>query len=200
MVIYEATRGDAERLAAFAARTFEETFGPGNTADDMARHLAASYGVDKQAGEIANPDVVTLLVDDESELAGYAQVRRNDAPIEPPLAAAVELWRFYVDRRWHGRGVAAQLMAAVRDAAQALGGQRIWLSVWERNPRAIAFYAKSGFRIVGSKDFWVGSDRQTDHVMVADLHPTHPSSIPSSCASNTANRARPSRPSRRDDG
>jgi diamine N-acetyltransferase len=47
----------------------------------------------------------------------------------------------------------------------------MWLSVWERNPRAIAFYGKCGFRMVGSKDFWVGSDRQTDHVMVLELRP-----------------------------
>ena len=169
MVIYKASLDDAARLAEFAARTFEETFGTDNTAEDMARHRAASYGVAQQAAEIADPGVVTLLADDESQLAGYAQLRRNHAPVEPPLDAAVELWRFYVDRPWHGRGVAAQLMAAVRDAAPALGGRQMWLSVWERNPRAIAFYTKSGFRIAGSKDFWVGSDRQTDHVMVADL-------------------------------
>ena len=58
---------------------------------------------------------------------------------------------------------------AAKDAAVALGGQQMWLSVWERNPRAIAFYGKCGFRLVGTKDFWVGSDRQTDHVMVAEL-------------------------------
>jgi diamine N-acetyltransferase len=169
MVIYRAGVDDAGRLAEFAARTFAETFGPENTSEDMAAHLAASYGIPQQRREIADPDTLTLLADDESRLAGYAQVRRNSAPVDPPLEHAVELWRFYVDRPWHGRGVAAQLMAAVRDAAEALGGQQLWLSVWERNPRAIAFYTKSGFRIVGSKDFWLGSDRQRDHVMVAEL-------------------------------
>ena len=67
---------------------------------------------------------------------------------------------------WHGRGVAQRLMQHVREAARALGARDVWLSVWERNPRAIAFYAKCGFRDVGSKDFFVGQDRQRDHVMV----------------------------------
>jgi diamine N-acetyltransferase len=169
MAIYRARIDDAARLADFAARTFAETFGAENAPDDMARHLASSYGLAQQGSEIANPDIVTLLAEDEAQLAGYAQVQRNRAPIEPPLDAAVELWRFYVDRPWHGRGVAAQLMAAAKAAGRSLGGERMWLSVWERNPRAIAFYAKHGFRIVGAKDFWVGSDRQTDHVMVSDL-------------------------------
>jgi ribosomal protein S18 acetylase RimI-like enzyme len=169
MVILRAESADAARLAEFAARTFAETFGAENTADDMAAHLAASYGVAQQRTEICNPDIITLLVEDDEQLAGYAQIRRNRAPIEPPSESAVELWRFYVDGPWHGRGVAALLMSAAKEAAVALGGQQMWLSVWERNPRAIAFYGKCGFRIVGSKDFWVGSDRQTDHVMVAEL-------------------------------
>jgi ribosomal protein S18 acetylase RimI-like enzyme len=168
MVIHNARIDDAARLAGFAARTFEDAFGAENAAVDMASHLAASYGIDQQGSEITNPDIVTMLAEDEAQLAGYAQVRRNPAPIER-LDAAVELWRFYVDRPWHGRGVAAQLMAAARAAGQALGGERMWLSVWERNPRAIAFYTKHGFRIAGAKDFWVGSDRQTDHVMIGDL-------------------------------
>jgi diamine N-acetyltransferase len=45
----------------------------------------------------------------------------------------------------------------------------LWLGVWERNPRAIAFYAKSGFSEVGIHDFLVGTDRQTDRVLVAPV-------------------------------
>ena len=45
----------------------------------------------------------------------------------------------------------------------------MWLGVWERNPRAIAFYIKSGFVVVGSHVFIVGNDRQTDLVLVSSL-------------------------------
>ena len=41
----------------------------------------------------------------------------------------------------------------------------LWLGVWERNPRAQAFYRKSGFADVGSQVFLVGTDAQTDRVM-----------------------------------
>jgi ribosomal protein S18 acetylase RimI-like enzyme len=167
--IRRAETSDAGLLAEFAARTFTETFGAANTVHDMAAHLTASYGVRQQRAEVADPHIATLLAEADLRLAAYAQVRRNDAPVDPPPDSAVELWRFYVDRRWHGRGVAQRLMAAVRDVAVEFGARRVWLSVWERNERAIAFYRKAGFRLVGSKDFWVGSDRQTDHVMISDL-------------------------------
>jgi ribosomal protein S18 acetylase RimI-like enzyme len=60
-------------------------------------------------------------------------------------------------------------MAAAQEAGRELGGRTLWLAVWERNPRAIAFYEKFGFRDVGRQDFRLGSDLQTDRVMVADL-------------------------------
>jgi ribosomal protein S18 acetylase RimI-like enzyme len=57
-------------------------------------------------------------------------------------------------------------MDAAREAAREMNGRTIWLGVWEHNPRAIAFYAKVGFSDVGAADFFVGSDRQTDRVMM----------------------------------
>jgi diamine N-acetyltransferase len=165
--IRRAAAGDAERLAQFAERMFREAFGAENRPEDLAAHTAASYGAAKQRGEIVDPDIVTLLAEREDEWVGYAQVRRRELPERVTGAAVLELWRFYVAAPWHGRGVAQQLMAAVFDGARQLRGRTLWLSVWERNPRAIAFYAKSGFRDAGAKDFWVGADRQTDRLMIA---------------------------------
>jgi ribosomal protein S18 acetylase RimI-like enzyme len=41
----------------------------------------------------------------------------------------------------------------------------VWLDVWERNTRAIEFYEKQGFTIVGEQDFVLGSDVQRDLLM-----------------------------------
>lgn len=160
---------DALRLAEFARRTFAETFGPENLPEDMAAFLDASYGVEQQAKELTDPAYITLLVDVGSELAAYAQVRRLTHPDCVTGPSPVELYRFYVDRPWHGRGVAQQLMDGVQLAADELGGKTLWLSVWERNPRALAFYGKCGFADVGSAPFYVGSDRQTDRILAKDV-------------------------------
>ncbi len=161
---------DAASLAEFAARVFDETFGPDNRPEDMAAHLADRFGVRQQTEEIRDPAIVTLLVEEDGRLIAYTQVTTLHAP--PPCVtgeAPVEIGRFYVDRSWQGRGLAQRLMAAARDAARELGGRTLWLTVWEHNPRAIAFYEKEGFRDVGSQPFLLGSDLQTDRVMVAAL-------------------------------
>jgi len=160
---------DAGALAAFAARTFAETFAADNRPEDMAAHLAASYGLPQQTRELGDPRTVTLLGHRGETLVAYAQLRQKAPPPCVEAARPLELQRFYVDRPEHGRGIAQQLMAAVRATARSLGAQRLWLSVWERNPRALAFYGKAGFRDVGSTDFYVGPDRQTDRVLVAPV-------------------------------
>jgi ribosomal protein S18 acetylase RimI-like enzyme len=173
-LIRRAEPGDAAALAALAARTFFETFAADNRPEDMAAHLASRYGERQQGEQIADPGVVTLVAESGSGLIGYSQVRRGPSPPCITGEAPVEIWRFYVDRPWHGRGLAHRLMAAARQASRELGGRTLWLSVWERNPRAIAFYAKHGFRDVGAVDFWLGSDRQIDRVMAVDLPPEEP--------------------------
>jgi len=158
---------DAPALADFAARTFAETFGAFNTPENLQAHVVNAYGFSQQTRELLDPATVTLLAEDAGTLVAYAQVRRV-----PPLprvthAAPIQLQRFYVDRPAHGRGVAQRLMDAVRETARAFGGRHLWLAVWERNPRAIAFYGKCGFVDVGDTVFYVGPDRQIDRVLVA---------------------------------
>jgi ribosomal protein S18 acetylase RimI-like enzyme len=81
----------------------------------------------------------------------------------------VEIWRFYVDRPWQGRGLAGRMMAEACAGARARGGETAWLAVWERNPRAIGFYRKCGFAVVGRQPFVLGGDVQTDLVMARPL-------------------------------
>jgi len=161
---------DASALATFAARTFHETFAADNRPEDMAAHIASSFGVAQQTRELGDPDVATLLAFRGDALVAFAQLRRKTPPACVAQSRPIELQRFYVDRPVHGTGVAQALMAAARQAARELGGEHLWLGVWERNPRAIAFYAKTGFRDVGSTVFHVGPDRQTDRVLVASLN------------------------------
>lgn len=135
----------------------------------MALHTARAYGPAQQQKELIDPDVTTLMVDVDGQLAGYAQLRVGSEPECVTGEAPVELWRFYVASAWHGRGVAQALMKRVELAAIGRGGRTLWLGVWEHNERAKAFYIKTGFRDVGSHVYMVGSDAQTDRIMVRSL-------------------------------
>lgn len=165
MKIRKATTEDAASVATLAERTFRSTFEADNTPKDMDEHCRKAYSAAIQGAELSNPDIVTLVCEQPGgSLIAYAQLR-SGAPKEIVGPSPIELWRFYVDRAHHGQGVAQALMAAAIEAAEGRGAQTIWLGVWERNPRAQAFYGKVGFVDVGAHSFVVGQDVQTDRLM-----------------------------------
>jgi GNAT superfamily N-acetyltransferase len=165
VVVRPATAAHAATLSTFARHCFHDTFAADNRPEDMAAYEAATFAPARQAAEIADPAVRVLLAHVDGALAGYAMVASGAAPRAVTGPAPVELRRFYVARAWHGRGAADALMDAVLAEARARGAGTLWLGVWERNPRAIAYYRKRGFTDVGSWEFMLGSDRQTDRVM-----------------------------------
>ena len=167
--IRRAVVADAAALAEFGARTFAETFGAENTVEDMRLHLGSAWNPALQSAEILDPEIDTLLAWVGGVLAGFAQLHSGHAPAAVATVKPVELLRFYVDKPWQGQGVARQLMEAVEKQARARGARELWLGVWERNPRAQAFYRKHGFRRIGTQIFVVGTDPQTDHVMLREL-------------------------------
>ena len=61
------------------------------------------------------------------------------------------------------------LMKEVFRAAGRAGCDCLWLGVWEHNPKAIAFYRKFNFEIVGQQAFMLGNESQRDIVMSARI-------------------------------
>jgi diamine N-acetyltransferase len=171
-----ASPGDAEALTELMTRTFRETYSErlfGICRDaDVEHYVAEHFSLDRQRAEIADPGMRTILAELDGTLVGYAQLRFDaPPPFGAPIARPVEVARFYVDRPWHGRGVAGALMRAAVGVAD--GADLVWLGVFEHNERARAFYAKCGFVPIGRTTFRMGDDVQDDWVLAL----TPPSSM-----------------------
>ena len=168
-VVRRAREREAAEVAELAERTFRDTFAHLNSAQDMDQHCRKSYGESVQAGEIRDPTCTTLVCELGRRLIAYGQLRWQAAPPCVVGNRPAEIRRIYVDAPWHGKGVAWTLMSALIDEGKAGGADVAWLGVWERNPRAIAFYEKSGFDVVGEHVFVLGDDPQRDLVLARRL-------------------------------
>jgi ribosomal protein S18 acetylase RimI-like enzyme len=168
-IIRRATLADAASLAEFAERTFRDTFGADNTPEDLALHLAECFGLEQQSRELRDSAMTTLVATEAGEIVAYAQLRQGAPPSCVTGTAPIEIQRFYVATEWKGRGLAQTLMAEAFTVARAAGAATVWLGVWERNPRAIAFYGKFGYSDVGAHTFMLGTDRQTDRILAMSL-------------------------------
>lgn len=156
---------DAAALSEFARRAFVETYAADNTPEDMEKYVGGAFGEARQAAELADAAIATVVGEAAGRMAAYAQLRRGPAPACVQGPEPIEVMRFYVDQPFHGRGVAQRLMQAALRTGWELGARTIWLGVWQQNPRAIGFYRKLGFEVVGTAQFLLGDDLQDDFVM-----------------------------------
>jgi len=169
-LIRRATSGDAALLARIGAELFAAAFGAQNNPDDLKAYLATAFVPARQRDELADTDRATWIAESlDGDTAGYAMLKRGAVSAAVAANHPAEVQRFYVASTFQGRGLAQDLMSACVEQAHEWGCDALWLGVWELNPRAIAFYEKSGFRKVGRQHFMVGADRQHDFVMARTL-------------------------------
>ena len=160
---------DAEALSALARRTFSDAFAADNAPEDLAMFLDSTYSPDIQRSELQDPVLTCLVVEHDGTLIAFAMLRKGKTSPHVSDPTAIELQRFYVDQAAHGTGLAPRLMLACVDRAANLGAATLFLGVFERNVRAIRFYRKHKFEVVGSQLFRVGTDDQRDFVMARSL-------------------------------
>lgn len=161
--------GEAAALTQLARATFDDTYRPLCRPADVEAYLTTHLTESLVTESLRDPSSQALVAIDGNEWVGYAIVCRGALPLHlPPVSVTqpTELVRFYVRHSHHGKGVAGALMHAVRDTCAREGCDGLWLSAWQENARALAFYRKSGFRIVGTGSFQMGEDLQDDFIML----------------------------------
>ena len=174
MEIRPAGPGDAEALSDVAAATFRLACPPTTDEAAIALFIDQNLTVANFAEHLADPNRALLLAEDGGRAVGYAMLVFGD-PYDEAVAAvvperpAVELSKIYVREDAMGGGLATALMSRCLDVAREGGGAAIWLGTNQGNDRALRFYAKSGFEIVGPRRFWVGDHWEDDHILARQL-------------------------------
>ncbi len=158
----DAGAADAEVLAAFAEMTFTETFGHLYPPEDLTAYVGAKYQPHVIASELADPDTRYVLALRDGAIVGYSKLGLVDMDVD--ATDALELHRLYVDTSVKGVGVAKTLMDDALVWARGKGARVMYLSVWENNERAQAFYKRYGFEHVKEHKFMVGRVADRDFI------------------------------------
>lgn len=164
-----ATPDDLRLLRQLCIDTFEETFAPHNTREDMEAYLQQAFSEHQIVKELNESDTQYWIVYFNNEAAAYS--RWCFGKQEPGMDAVnpMEFHRLYVLAKFKGKGIGHVILESAIEAAQKRNCDRIWLGVWENNVPAIAFYRKHGFERFGEHEFMLGKDLQIDWVMKKEL-------------------------------
>jgi ribosomal protein S18 acetylase RimI-like enzyme len=169
-VIRRATTDDAADIARVGRASFLETFAHSCSEKDMQDFLDETYTAEALTKEILNINRCYFVATIGGALVGFSSLcLDSNEPAVEAYPNRVEFQRLYVDSNQHGKGIAKILMETTLDLARGLGKEHIWLGVWEENRKAMRFYEKMGYKVVGEHIFMVGNDKQLDWIAVRAL-------------------------------
>ena len=167
--IRKASVDDAQMLAVLGSRAFYEAFGQYNDPADMQAYLDLAFNPDNIRTQLDDNTNTFLIAYFQKEPAGYAKLKRHSSVPELEGEKVIQLERIYALQDFLDRKVGKTLMESCIQISRKEGYQKMWLSVWQENKRAIAFYEKWGFKVIGLKQFIIGKEVNDDFVMSLEL-------------------------------
>ena len=176
-LIRQATVDDVDLLCRLGAATFRETYRAISDPREVDEYADEHFARDKVLAWFRKPCARTLVATVAGVPVGYAHVRSAKVPACVADRKAVELSRLYLLASAHGTGLGGALLAAAIAEIAALGGATVWLGAYDRNVKALAFYARRGFVPAGTHEFEFGGQVYQDPVLTrpvteADRAPT----------------------------
>ena len=152
-------------LMALSRKTFQETFGAQNTQSDMQAYLDKAFHPDKLRAELLHENSRFYLLFADGAPAGYLKLNWGPAQSDINDETSLEIERIYVAQEFQGLGLGRYLMDKAIQTARDEQNSYVWLGVWEKNEKALAFYHRQGFIRTGAHTFSVGDSKQTDYIM-----------------------------------
>ena len=146
----DACAGDAVTLSALSIQVFLDTYATEGVRPDLAREAHEEYSVTAFERRIAEPQRRFILAERDAGLLGFSEV--TSSSVQSPIAAFIgaELVRLYVQPAAQRMGLGRALLMRSELAAQT---DCLWLTAWEGNLNARAFYARLGYADVGATTY-----------------------------------------------
>ncbi|KYG82217.1 GNAT family N-acetyltransferase [Roseivirga echinicomitans] len=168
-IIRKCEAKDLTQLSQFALKTFKDTFEKDNAPKDFNTYIEKAITEEKLSQEMANKGSSFYFLELEGRVIAY--IKLNLTPFQSDIndPKSLELERAYVDMKFHGLGYGKMLFDFIVQQAKLHQIEYIWLGVWERNAKAIAFYEQLGFYKFAEHPFKLGTAKQKDHLMRCDL-------------------------------
>jgi diamine N-acetyltransferase len=169
ITIRTAISEDYQLLADLGRRAFYEAFGDNSAPEDMQAYLDLSFNPERIKIQLSDPSCTYFIGSYSGEPVGYAKIVKDYCPPQLNDTTCVQLERIYALKAYIGKKVGKTLMEECMNFAKQNNYKHMWLGVWQENHKAIEFYKRWGFKVIGIKQFVIGKEVNDDYVMAAEI-------------------------------
>lgn len=158
---------DCALLAEMAIETFLDTHSRAASKEIFDPYIAKTYNHEKLTEELLDPQIKYHFIFHNDLPVGYSKIILDTNHQNIDLNPVTKLERIYVLREHHDKKLGLPLLQHNIEVSKSNGDKGLWLFTWVENHRAIAFYQRNGFDIIGHHDFRLSeSDTRPNHHML----------------------------------
>ncbi|MEI9945266.1 MAG: GNAT family N-acetyltransferase [Chitinophagaceae bacterium] len=144
---------DAQILSEIAPTVFIESHGTSASAEDINNYVIEKYNINAFQDELSDTKNIYHIIYYNNRIAGYSKIIFDTPYSDSPVKNITKLERIYLLKEFYDLKLGAALFKFNIDLSKRNNQMGIWLFVWKENHRAINFYKKNSFVIIGSYDF-----------------------------------------------
>jgi ribosomal protein S18 acetylase RimI-like enzyme len=144
---------DSELLSHLAKISFIESHGKSASSEVINKYADETYNEDAIKKELSDHKNIYHIIYKDEQPAGFSKIILNLTHSNVPGQNVTKMERLYLLKEFYGSGSGPALFNFNIELSKQNDQAGMWLFVWKENPRAISFYKKSGFIIIGSHDF-----------------------------------------------
>jgi len=153
--IDKATLVDYKTIVEIGKVSVEEAHRGSCSAKDLNEFLEKNYNNEAIKSELSDERNIYNIINVDGEPAGFSKIIFNSEHSNIQQKNITKLDRIYLSSKFFDRKLGFELLKFNIDISKKNNQSGIWLFTWTGNNRAINFYLKNGFSIIGSHDFQV---------------------------------------------
>jgi ribosomal protein S18 acetylase RimI-like enzyme len=119
----------------------------------MQEYVDKSFSADACRNELEDESNIFYALYYKKEPAGYYKIVFDCPHPSIPLAPVTKMERLYLLKSFYDLKLGHDLAQHAINLSKAKREKGMWLNVWKENERAIRFYQKQGFEIIGESEF-----------------------------------------------
>jgi ribosomal protein S18 acetylase RimI-like enzyme len=151
--IVKATTKDAQLLANIGKTSFIESHGSSASEETITEYVTLKFTKKVLEDELKDPSNIYHIIYHCKKAIGYSKIIFNASNSNVPFENVTKLERFYVLQEFHDLKLGLELFNFIIQESKKHNQAGIWLFTWTENKKAINFYTKAEFKIIGNFDF-----------------------------------------------
>ena len=153
--VIKATESDYNSIVSIGKTAVAESHRGSCSADDMNEFLEKNYTSDAIKDDLNDVNNIYYILHYNDKPVGFSKIILNAKHPNIATENVTKLDRIYLRKEFYGLKLGLELLNFNIDLSRNNKQSGIWLYTWIGNTRAINFYLKAGFTIIGSHKFYV---------------------------------------------